>query len=453
MARKKRAEGTRAPNGASSIYLGKDGKWHGRVTMGVRDDGSPDRRHVERKTEAEVIRAVRALERERDSGKARKAGSGKWTVEKWLLHWFEHTVQPNVRYKTWKYYSTGIHNYLIPGLGAHRLEKLEAEHVERFYAKLRKSGLKQFTLLQIHRTLRAALNEAEKRERITRNPIRVIRTPQITETEIEPLTVEDAQSILLLARERRNGVRWAIALALGLRQGEALGLKWPDITTEWHHGCPEKDACGSAPVDCPVAFLTGTLTVRRALQRQTWQHGCAPEAPCGRKRGAECPNRHSGGLVIVEPKSRAGRRVVSLPSPLAHALIDHRAAQAAERAHAANLWQDNGWVFAQPTGKPIDTRADHGEWKELLAAAGVREARLHDARHTAATFLLVLGVSDRAAMDVMGWSKADMAKRYMHVPDEVRRQIAKMVGSLLWADSDGNQGDDGEGMAGVPVPA
>ncbi len=89
-------------------------------------------------------------------------------------------------------------------------------------------------------------------------------------------------------------------------------------------------------------------------------------------------------------------------------------------------------MFAQPTGKPIDSRADYGEWKELLSAAGVREARLHDARHTAATFLLVLGVTDRAAMDVMGWSKADMAKRYMHVPDEVRQRIAQQIGGLLW---------------------
>lgn len=43
---------SRQPNGRSSIYLGKDGKWHGRVTVGIRDDGKPDRRHVERKTRA-----------------------------------------------------------------------------------------------------------------------------------------------------------------------------------------------------------------------------------------------------------------------------------------------------------------------------------------------------------------------------------------------------------------
>nr|WP_197682581.1 hypothetical protein [Jiangella sp. DSM 45060] len=65
---------TRRPNGASSIYLGKDGDWHGRVTVGIKDDGSPDRRHVQRKTEAEVIAAVRKLERDRDAGAVRKAG-------------------------------------------------------------------------------------------------------------------------------------------------------------------------------------------------------------------------------------------------------------------------------------------------------------------------------------------------------------------------------------------
>lgn len=199
------------------------------------------------------------------------------------------------------------------------------------------------------------------------------------------------------------------------------------------HGCSEANPCGSPqPRDCPEVRPSGTLTVRRALQRQTWRHGCASADRCGRTRAAECPARHSGGLVIVEPKSRAGRRVVSIPPPLVRAMLEHREAQDGERRRAANLWHDDGWVFAQPNGKPIDPRGDYGEWKALLADAGVREARLHDARHTAATFLLVLGVAERAVMDVMGWSKIDMARRYMHVPDELRRKIADQLGGLLW---------------------
>lgn len=447
---RKRQPGKRAPNGTSTIYYSEyDQKWHGRVTMGVRDDGKPDRRHVKRSTESEAIRAVRALEKERDSGRIRKPGKT-WTLDQWLHHWYENIAGPTVRYKTRTYYQTAIFKYLIPGIGAHRLDKLEPEHIERLYARLRKEGAKSATLQQIHRTLRAALNEATRRERITRNPIAVVKSPPPVETEIEPLTLEDAQALLIAARSHRNGIRWAVALALGLRQGEAIGLQWTDIKVTWYHGCPDDMPCATAvPVSCPQRYPTGTATIRRALQRQTWQHGCDSDRPCGRKRGAECPGRHGGGLVIVEPKTRAGRRVVSLPAPLIAGLADHQAAQDVERQQAGSMWQEGGWVFAQPTGKPTDPRADYGEWKALLAEAGVREARLHDARHTTATMLLVLGVPGRAVMDVMGWSQANMRVRYQHVSNPMRDRIAEQVGGLLWAHTDAED----KGRESTTVPA
>ena len=131
-------------------------------------------------------------------------------------------------------------------------------------------------------------------------------------------------------------------------------------------------------------------------------------------------------------KSRSGRRVVGIPSQLLPAFREHRAAQEAEKELAANLWEEGDWVFAQPTGKPIDSRKDYESWRELLASAGVRRARLHDARHTAATMLLVLKVPTRAVMDVMGWSQPSMTTRYQHVLPEVRASIAEQVGSLIW---------------------
>ena len=105
----------RKPNGASSIYEGGDGYWHGRVTVGVKDNGKPDRRHVQAKTEAEVIRKVRALERERDNGTVRKAGQ-RWTVEKWLNHWVENIAGPVVRTNTLDGYRVAVRRHLIPGV-------------------------------------------------------------------------------------------------------------------------------------------------------------------------------------------------------------------------------------------------------------------------------------------------------------------------------------------------
>ncbi|MGH3706976.1 MAG: tyrosine-type recombinase/integrase [Pseudonocardiaceae bacterium] len=88
---------------------------------------------------------------------------------------------------------------------------------------------------------------------------------------------------------------------------------------------------------------------------------------------------------------------MGIPGPLVRALREHRDTQAKERERAAELWQEGGWVFTQSNGRPIDPRADHDEWKALLKAAGVRDARLHEARHTAATMLQVSGVASDAS--------------------------------------------------------
>ena len=136
--------------------------------------------------------------------------------------------------------------------------------------------------------------------------------------------------------------------------------------------------------------------------------------------------------MLVEPKSRAGRRRIALPAPLVERLRSHRHDQRKQRLLAGSLWEEHGLVFTQPTGRPIDPRSDWGHWKALLAAAGVRDARLHDARHTAATLLLVQGVNARTVMDVMGWTEARMLSRYQHVVDELRRDAADRMGRALW---------------------
>lgn len=429
---RKRPEGTRAPNGASSIYYSEyDGLWHGRVSVGVKDDGTPDRRHVKRKREDDVIKAVRALERERDSGSVRRAGRA-LTVENWLTHWVENIAAPTVRPNTLSGYRVAVYNHLIPGLGAHRINKLQPEHLERFYQALSKkttrSGgrFKPARIHQVHRTIRTALGEAVRRGHVTSNPASVARPPRIPEEEIVPFTKEEAARVLAAAQKTRNGARFVIALTLGLRKGEALGLQWRDLNTE-----------------------ARTLTIRRSLQRVNWEHGCPADDPCGRRYAGHCPQKHGGGAVAAEVKSAAGNRTVGLPSPLIRVLEKHRTAQRKEREHAGNLWQEGGWMFTNLRGGPVHPRVDHDAWKALLKAAKVRDARLHDARHTAATMLLLLGVPTRAVMDVMGWSEASMARKYQHITDELLSGIADQVGGHYWPDA--NNDEDGDGPD--PVPA
>lgn len=407
---RKREQGTRAPNGASTIYYSEyDERWHGRVTVGVRDDGTPDRRHVKRKKEADVIRAVRELERLRDQGHVRGAGRA-WTVKQWLTHWVETIAAPSVRPNTADGYRFAVYKHLIPGVGSHRIDRLEPEHLEKLYARMMESGSASGTAHQAHRTMRTSLNEAVRRGHIVRNPAVLAKPPRLAEDEIQPFTIEEVQRVLATAASRRNSARWAVALSLGLRQGEALGLKWTDVD-----------------------LTIGRLTIRRNRLRPAWAHGCG--GTCGRKPG-HCPQRYNTRPDTAETKSRAGRRSIGLPPQLVELLREHQFEQERERADARQLWQDGGWLFGDPIGGVLTPRTDTKHWKELLAAAGVRDARLHDARHTAATVLLILGVPDRAVMEIMGWSHSAMAVRYQHLTGAILDDIAIRVGGLLWASAD-----------------
>lgn len=419
----------RQPNGASTIYLGKDGRWHGRVTVGVKDDGTPDRRHVGRKTRAEVTKVVRELERQRDKGTVRKAGQS-WTLETWLTHWVENIAAPSVTENTIDGYRVAVNHHLIPGLGAHRLEKLEPEHLERFYKKMQDSGSAAGTAHQVHRTVRTALNEAVRRAHLTTNPATIAKAPRVEEEEVEPYSVEEVQRLLAEAGKHRNTARWVIALALGLRQGEVLGMQWDDVD-----------------------FELGVIRVRRGRLRPRYKHGCGDR--CGRKPGF-CPQKINTRREAKSAKSRAGQRPIGAPDGLMALLRRHKEAQARERALARDLWTEKGYVFTSPVGEPLNPNTDYHKWKELLKAAEVRDGRLHDARHTAATVLLILGVPDAVVDAIMGWEpgkSARMRRRYQHLTSRVLKDTADKIGGLLWGnDLTQGAGDTAPYAGQSPVP-
>lgn len=424
----------RNSNGRSSIYEGSDGSWHGRVTVGIKDDGKADRRHVRGKTKTEVTIKVRNLEKLRDQGRVPKAGQ-RWRVAAWLHFWVGNIAcPPNVSDNTYSGYEVDVRVHLIPGIGAHWLDKLATEHVEKLYMKMMSKGLSAGTAHHVHRTIRNALNEAVRRGHIPQNPVLVAKAPRLTEEENEPYTIGEVRQLLTVAGERRNGPRWVVALALGLRQGEALGLKWEHIDLQ-----------------------SGMMRIRRNRLRPKYEHGCGDA--CGRKAGY-CPERKQVRADTGPTKSRAGRRTIGLPEPLIALLRVHQEHQEAERIAARQLWHDEGWVFAKSDGRPLNPNTDYHEWKALLDMAGLREGRLHDARHTAGTVLLLLQVPTPTAMSIMGWSSPAMAKRYQHVLDAIRKDVATQVGELLWesieinpANDSDNQDDGDGGAAGVLVLA
>lgn len=408
---------SRSSNGESSIFEDPQGVWHGYVTMGVKNNGKPDRRHRQGPSRKAVAGKVRELEKQRDAGRVTEAGSAP-TVAAWITYWLENVAPARVDDNTLDDYRGLMERHVIPGLGAHRLDRLQPEHVEMFYgAKVRKEGLAPSTVLKIHRILSRALKVAHERDKVARNVCSLVDPPTLPPREAAALTADQARAVLELAMKDRLAARWAFAMEIGCRQGEALALWWSDLTLNTETGA-------------------GSVTIRRQLKRSRARHGCPNPGSCQAKQPIRCPQAIGGGLILKNyPKNKRPRHVALSPF-LVTALMYHREFQAGERAAAGSAWPKDthgDLVFRQPLGRPVDPRADHRAWSALLVQAGVPHGGTHLARHTAATLMLESGEHARVVMEVLGHSDIGVTMNtYAHVSRELSTAAAERMGGVLW---------------------
>jgi integrase len=285
-------------------------------------------------------------------------------------------------------YRSTVRLHLKPGIGHHRIDRLQPEHLERLYVALADKGLAPASVLRAHRVLSRALRVAFQRGKVARNVATLVDPPTVKRPVTAlPLSAEEAKKVMATAQAHRNAARWTVALAVGLRQSEALGLRWQDVDLN-----------------------NGTLSIQRGLHRVTGK-----------------------GLIYEEPKADRSRRTLALPQQLVDALRAHRAAQLEERVAAGSLWEDSDLLFAQANGRPIERKTDWHAWKSILRESGVRDVRLHDGRHTAATLLLSAGVHPRVVMEVLGHAQMrTTTDTYSHVMPALGRDAAERMGEALW---------------------
>lgn len=422
---------TRRGNGeGTKPYLRPDGQWRTELTIGQRPDGSMIRKAIYGATSAECTRNLRAEKKKLDNGLIVATSSMRFI--EWLDHWMETTPPTRIKPRTMNDYRGKIDRYVRPHRASmKRLDKLQPEDLELIYQSMRepviadkaagtkgRKVLSESTIAGVHRVLNRGLNVAVQRKRLAVNPASMLDAPQAAKFKPQVLTTDQVRKLITKALGMDDGARWVLALMLGPRQGEALGLTWSDVD-----------------------FETGKLTIDRELYTLPWKHGCAggEESPsCGRKRGDGCPERRDGGFFLGDPKSEAGHRSVIMPTQLKDSLRHHRKVQLANRPEEWTQFIDRDgvsydFVFPRPDGRPTDYRADWGAWKVFCANAGVPEVRPHDGRHTAATTLLLLGVSPRVVMEMLGWSQMSMLTRYQHVLDEMKQDAADRI-SNMWAE-------------------
>lgn len=348
--------------------------WRGALVIGWAGKDKPIRKRVTASSRAAAAAKLRDLN---DQVKRGQLPHGRIpTVGEWLTYWLEEIVAKRNRPNTLRTYRTYVEQYLVPQIGRHRLDKLTPEHIGAAWSALReptpdRDALSENTIHNVHAALSRSLKVAQQRGKVTKNVATLLDAPKRAKSDPVVLDKAQARAVLDVASKHRNAARWSVAFALGLRQGEALGLRWSDVNLD-----------------------EGVLIVRHSLGRV-------------KRKGLQ-----------LGPTKGGKDRVIVLPAPLLAELKAHRKAQLAERMAARNEWHDLDYLFPWPDGRPIDPREDRDHWKALLDEAGVPDVRGHSARHTAATMLLAMGVQIEVVKEILGHSSITVTQVYQHrVPD------------------------------------
>jgi integrase len=353
--------------GEGSVYRrSSDGRWVAQIEAGRAPSGRRRYARAVRRTRKDAQAALKELQRAADAGLTPGQSS---TVETFLGWWLDHALG-DVSDATKARYRRTVNDWITPHIGAIRLNKLSPAHVQMMMVRLEEAGLSPKSRSLARDVLARALRWAEQTNVVGRNVARIVQGPRSTHKISDALTATEAAAVLARARGDRLEALAVVALRLGLRQGEALGLRWEDVD-----------------------LVAGELTVARS-------------------------------------KTRAGERTIPMVAGTAAALREHRRRQAAEQLAAGPLWQDTGHVFTTQQGKPIHPRIALGWWHQLTLAAGIGRRRFHAARHTTAVLLLDQGVSLETVSAVLGHANLSVtADVYARITqDAKRRALAKLEG-------------------------
>jgi integrase len=264
-------------------------------------------------------------------------------VERWLRDW----AASNVSNKTFTRYEQLLRKHLCARWGNSPVQRLRAGDLQAVYAAMAQEGLADQTRLHVHRVIHRMLRHAQQWGVVVVNVAAAVDAPRVKAREIEVLDPPQVQAVLQTLRGRPLYTVAAVLLGTGLRRGELLALRWADVDLD-----------------------SATLRVEQALEET--------------KRG---------GLVFKAPKTRHGRRTVTLPPSTVSVLRDHwKTQQELRLALGFGRTSADGLVFADWDGSPRLPHTLTQQWRKAMRRTGLSRVSLHSLRHTHASTLIASGL-------------------------------------------------------------
>lgn len=328
--------------------------------------------------------AKERAEAARTSNKGIIPGSYKITLEQHLVPYLETVHSHSIADTTLVRYLGICKNYIIPALGKMQLQKISRREVVLFMNSLAKNGVGGRTANQALSALSIGFKGAIESGLIQSNPTNGVPNAVVDSKPINPLSEDEVRTMLDMTKGTYMHARLHMAFN-GLRQGEVIGLRWPQIDLE-----------------------NGEIQVIEQIQKVN-----------------RVPK-------VVPLKSASSNRSIAIAEETISALKRHKAIIAAMRLKAGDSWKEEDLVFPNFDGGPLNSKTDLRRWKKVLSKCGIRDHRLHDARHTTGTLLYANGEGIETIKRVLGHSSVNLTSRtYVHSDKKPLRKAANTMNGIF----------------------
>lgn len=297
------------------------------------------------------------------------------TVAEYLDRFMNDVAAHTLRPSSIQSYGFLIRDHIKPEIGHIKLASLRPDHLQSLYSLKLESGLSKRTVQYIHSVIRRALNQAVKWGLLYRNPTAAVTPPKPKKKTPKTLTAEQVKQFFNAVSEHRYYPIYVIAVTMGLRKSEILGLRWQDVDLDQ----------GTVSINHIVTEIQGVI--------------------------------HTG-----RPKTESSRRTVAMPDVVREVLQEHREATDGTE----------GLVLTTSSGRAISQRNLTRHFHAALEDAGLEKMRFHDLRHTAATLLLKENVHPKIVQELLGHSSITLTlDTYSHVIPSMQQEAADKMDDLF----------------------
>ena len=303
------------------------------MVIGYDDKGLPKTKNVLAKTKSECVEKLKTL-KDALAPPAPPRTRADMPFGDWMEHWYETHSRPAARPGTRRIYEGYLRLYIRPGLGHIPLNRLTAKDMQQFFVWLKtegradqsdgETGLADSQLRNIHSLCRRALEQAVSENLIPRNPASGCKLPPARKGEMNVLSRESMQKLLIQAKEEKYYELFLLEFATGLRLGELTALQWEDLN-----------------------LTTGELRISKQAV----------------VIGSE--------VVVTEPKTKAAVRTLLLPPKVLEVFREYRKRNVSR------------WLFPSPKKEdsPLLPSVVRQRLHRMLDHAGCERMRFHDLRH------------------------------------------------------------------------